>query len=213
MNLNNKYLAVGLSIAAVVVVSYQVFFNKPTKPVRQPMQDQPMFSQRGKSNQPHPPVATPAPAPPAPTTATPGKQMGDSAQPPPQTDGLTIDYHSEILLSRISPDMVESYPRQELPQEFGTTIFSKGEDAPAGKEGPKYQREVEYKLNAIIIDRTRRIAIINDTILSVGDMIQGAQVVSIVKSRVVLTIEKKTILLSTNSRIKKVKLIGGKGEN
>lgn len=211
MNLNNKYLAVGLSIAAVVVVSYQVFFNKPTELVRQPMKDQPMFSQRGKSNQPHPPVTTPSPDP----AVSPGsrEQAGDSFQPPPDTDGLTIDYHSEVLLKRISPDAVQPYPRQELPQEFGSGIFSKKEEASETQEGPKYKREVEYKLNAIIIDRKRRIAIINDTILTVGDMIQGAEVVSIIKSRVVLTIEKKTVLLSTNSRIKKVTLIGGKGEN
>ncbi len=202
MNLNNKYLAVGLSITAVVVVSYQIFFNKPTQPARQPMKNQPMFSQQGKS------AGTTPPPRPKPAVAESQQTAGSSTG-----QGLVIDYNSEILLQRVPPEAVEPYPRQELEQEFGGDVFSKGEVEPKKETGPKYQREVEFKLNAIIIDRTRKIAIINDTILTVGDHIQGAEVVSIVKSKVVLSVNGKEVPLSTNSRIKKVKRIGGKGEN
>ena len=204
MNLDNKYLAVGLSIAAVVVVGYQVFLRKPTKPVRKPMENQPMFSTRGTSN-PTPPPALNRPQQSA--AQQPGTGMAAAAD-----QDVIIDYNSEILLQRITADQVQPYPREESPRQLGLAIFTRGEQEDETKTGPRYRRELEFKLNAIIIDRLRRVAIINDTILNVGDTIQGAVVKSIVKSKVVLEINKKQILLSTNERIKTVMLRGGKGE-
>jgi len=108
--------------------------------------------------------------------------------------------------------MAEKYPRREIPDSFGIPIFSRGILQQKKVETPVPTREVEFKLNAIIIDQNRRIAIINDTIVKVDDTIAGAKVVAIVKSKVQLKIKSKTIVLSTNSRIKRVKLIGGQGE-
>jgi hypothetical protein len=211
MNLNNKNLAIGLSIAAVVVVSYQVFFNKPTKPVRRPTQSTPMFSTTGR------PAAANTPAKSGPNKIEPAESggAGSSKSPEAANQGLVIDYNSEILLKRVEADFTEPYPKMELQQQFGSDIFIKTEEPVILKKPPPkptLEREVEFKLNAIIIDETRRIAIINNTILKVGDVFLGAEVKSIKKRRVVLIIEGNRILLSTNSRIKKVRLSGGHGE-
>ena len=114
--------------------------------------------------------------------------------------------------------MVIDRPRIELPGQFGMNIFSGA--APTGptetneKAGVKESiRVVQFTLNAIIMDsNNRRLTIINNTILKVGDMIQGAQVTNIVKSKVLLTVNKKTVVLSTNSRVKQVRLVEEKGE-
>ena len=55
--MNNKYLAIVLSIAAVIVVVYQVFLRKDTKEIHQqlnqpPQQEGPMFSAAGRPDQP-----------------------------------------------------------------------------------------------------------------------------------------------------------------
>jgi hypothetical protein len=212
MNLNNKYLAIGLSIAAVAVVTYQIFFNKP-EPRRSRTQMAPGIAKtapRRKAPQKQPAAQPRVSTPPVTSSSAAGP---DTA--PPQTtqnSGLMIDFNSPVLLKRVPPEMAVDYPRQEFPSTFGVAIFSKGlspDETPVQTETPK---EITFKLNGIIIDSEKRVAIINDTILKVGDIISGAKVMIIVKSKVVLKINSKDVVLSTNSRIKKVKLIGGQGE-
>lgn len=209
--LNNKYLAIVLSIIAIFVVVYQVFIRKPEK-VTRPLPNEPIISTQGRPNQVVPPVSTP------PQT---GDSSDESDSPAPRsmnppsvltaTDGLVIDFNSDILQKRVEPGMNEPFPRSELPEEFGAPIFSSG-SAPGSEPGSEdqYTREIEFRLNAIIIDQQRRMAIINDQIVKIGDTILGATVVSIVKSEVVLMIEKTTVVLSTNSRIKKIRLVESK---
>ena len=69
-------------------------------------------------------------------------------------------------------------------------------------------KTVEFKLNAIIMDQNRKLTIINDTILKVGDMVSGARVTRIGKGEVILRINNRDVVLSTNSRIKQVRIIG-----
>jgi hypothetical protein len=191
MSLNNKYLAIGLSIAAVLIVVYQVFINKP----------------QGAQ------TAKPQPQKPAFVPVAPAQKAASQPTHEAETDnGLVIDFNSPLLLKRIEPDMTLPYPRQELPKEYGADIFSGGGvEAEAPPVEPKYEKVVEFKLNAIIIDAKRRIAIINNTIVKPGDIIEGAVVLSIAKTMVVLKVNNENVVLSTNSRIKEVKLIGGKG--
>jgi hypothetical protein len=40
-------------------------------------------------------------------------------------ESLVIDYNSEVLLNRIDPELTESFPKKELPHEFGSKIFFK----------------------------------------------------------------------------------------
>jgi hypothetical protein len=210
--MNNKYLAVALSIIAVVVVVYQVFLRKTTTSIKQQL-DQPreqaesLYSPQGRPGQPVNRDEA-ARSPQSSTAAVPGslqrKEAGSGAP--------IIDYSSEVLLKRIDPQWTLPYPQKELSSEFKTKLFSRGKQEKEKPAGPRYEREVEFKLNAIIIDDTRHIAIINDKILKTGEMIEGAEVVSIAKSRVVLKFKGETFELSTNSRIKKVRYIGGKGE-
>ncbi|MGE5340736.1 MAG: hypothetical protein ACM3SY_04560 [Candidatus Omnitrophota bacterium] len=193
MNLNRKPLAIGLSIAAVLIVGYQVFFNKPDKPT-------PAVSQ-GVVSAPTLPAAAPGGSPPQPLPSN-GRKNGE---------GLEIDYNSPLLLTAITAEATQPFPKSELPAEFGGNLFAKPVEQLSANE-PVYEREIEFKLNAIIIDDHRRLAIINDKIVRIGDLIQGAQVVDIVKSQVTLKGGNDNVVLSTNSRIKKIKLAGGKGE-
>ena len=208
--MNNKYLAIVLSIVAVIVVIYQVFLRKPTKNIQQQVnqsqqQAEPMYSTTGRAVQPVKTGQSPtAPHPLRPKTTA--RAILDSEN---SDEGLIIDYNSEVLLKRISLEMLEPYTKKELPTEFGRKIFSGGILVENKPTGPQYEREVEFKLNAIIIDESRRIAIINDKILYVGDFIEGAEVIVVVKSQVVLKIKNEQFVLSTNSRIKKIRLIGG----
>ena len=115
-------------------------------------------------------------------------------------------------MKRINPELALPYTPRELPPEFGTKIFSGGAAVEDKPKGPQYEREVEFKLNAINIDEKRAIADINGKRLRVGDVVQGAEVIAIIKGQVVLQINNKKFVLSTNSRIKKIKLMGGRSE-
>ncbi len=213
MNLNNKKLAVSLSIIAVAVVVYQVFFNKPEPPVnRQAEIQQPLVT-----------TSNPSPSNPAPSGNTgstspglqPANNSGNTGQPISNNDSIVIDYNSPILLERITFEMAEPYPKTELPPEYGKPIFSgEGDNAETIiSSTPQYEKELEFKLNAIVIDSTRSIAIINDKILKKGDFIMDAEVISIEKNQVTLKLDNEDIVLSTINRVIKVKIIGGKGEN
>lgn len=235
MNLNNKNLAIGLSVAAVLIVSYQIFFNKPEpKRLRRPRAQKPAAAQPTQGNNAaQPPIGTNAAQPPAQqlpsTDMDTAYSQPDTGRPPVtgfdgDTDtmvdsgggGPVIDFNSPILLKRILPDMAIDRPKMELSQEFGIGIFSGNESAAEEKKEPGIKKEsvriVQFTLNAIVIDETRRLTIINNTILKVGEMIQGAQVDNIVKGKVVLKVNKKTVVLSTNSRVKQVRLLEEQGE-
>ncbi len=190
MNLNNKKLAVGLSIAAVVVVAYQVFINKPNQPAMNRPQAEPVVST---------------------STHTGGENMPGSSPHPQAVENVEIDFNSQALLKRISPESTVPYPRNDIPSEFGAKIFTIPGTPKEKIKLPEGEKEIEFKLNAIIIDEKRKIAIINDKILKVGDFIEGAQVQAIVRREVLLKLDDREIVLSTSSKIKKIKLIGGKG--
>ena len=117
MNLNNKKLAIGLSIAAVVVVVYQVFLNKPEPRRRRPSTHQttvvPSNTGSGSAPVTRSQAANPAYEAPAGPTNSPGDGTG-----------LVIDYNSEILLKRVPREFTEAIPRQELPSQLKPGIFS-----------------------------------------------------------------------------------------
>ena len=198
--LNNKYLAIVLSVIAVVAVVYQVFFNKTSAPV----------VNRGQSSEAS---TTPAFTPPT------HPESGTLSQAPTTTglqdngEGPVIDADSPILLKRVYDEPLEKYPRQELPDEYGRDIFS----APPKTEYETTESieepiDLRFRLNSILIDRGRRIAVINDTILFVGDTIAGARVESIQDKRVLLKLRDKNIVLSNEPGIDSIKKAGGKSD-
>jgi hypothetical protein len=206
--MNNKYLAIVLSIVAVLVVIYQAFLRKPTKSIQQQMNQSreagAMYSTVGRQSETargNKSVPSPSDSPSA------AVKSGEK-----KVEGLVIDYNSRLLWERINPELAIPYSKQELPDDFGVKIFTRGKLSEDKPTGPKYEKELEFNLNAIIIDEKRRIAIINNTILQEGDIIQGAEIISIIKSRVTLKINDEQFVLATNSRIKKIRLMGGRGE-
>ncbi len=206
--LNNKYLAIGLVIAAAVVVVYQVFFNKPKKP---PMRQ---TAPAVRQTQPAAPPSTGRQT--ARTAQTSQTQQTSRAVPgtPPQTDeGPAIDAASPILLKRVYENPMEKSSRREVPAQFGRAIFSPPPrleyEAPTDK---KDLTHLQFRLNSIIIDKQRRIAVINNTILFTGETIAGARVESIQKDRVLLKFRERSIVLSTAPGLSTIRLAGGKGD-
>lgn len=225
--LNNKYLAVILSIVAVVVVVYQVAFRKPNKPARQHQ------TAAADLNTAAVPATGPDPA--APPAGTAGlTNTTDPASGPDPTAGTAgtaiagtgaagaagldnegapvIDFNSPILLQRVYENPMEPYPRRELTQQFGKNIFAPPEPEPQAAAGGKTAQKVRFRLDSIIIDNQRQLAVINNKILFSGDTISGAQVLNIRKQNVLIRYKEENILLSTNPGIKNIKLIGGKGD-
>lgn len=216
MNLNNKYLAIGLSAAAAGLLFYQIFINKACDPkpsVR------PQSGEVEKAG-PSPPQVPISPQPQAQTNAagsvnTNGEesvQTADASQH--ANNGLTIDYNSPMLLNRIHSQMAQKHPHKELPPQVGKSAFTRGIEPSQKQETTKkaIEKEVKFELNAIIMDAMRKLAIINGVIVKEGDMVAGAKINIIAKSKVILKINNQTVILSTNSRIQTVRLLGGNGE-
>jgi hypothetical protein len=211
--LNNKYLAIVLAIAAVLVVFYQVFLRKPAKSVRRPAR-------------PAAEAAAPAGMPPAGTQTAQTPAAGPRGAVPPagdmgpsapagtgsQEEGLVIDNDSPILLKRVYENPMEPYPRRDLPPEFGRPIFSPPEPEAKPMARAAETKDVQFRLDSIIIDKDRQLAVINNTILFAGDFIHGAQVVNIRKRNVLLKLKEENILLSTSPVVRDIRLIAGKGE-
>ncbi|MCP5045729.1 MAG: hypothetical protein GY940_01055, partial [bacterium] len=199
---NNKYLAVGLSIAAVGILVYQIFFNEGGSSNRRPSTLRPETGTQlpGLNPSAQSPAVDPALQAPTGPVQTPGEGAG-----------LVVDYHSEILLKPVPKEFTQPVPRKELPSLFRPGIFSfeAPEEETIEEKINTRTKTVEFKLNAIIMDKDRKLTIINDTILKVGDMIAGARVMRIGKGEVILNVNNKNIILSTNSRIKQVKIIEG----
>jgi len=199
--MNNKYLAVGLSIVAVLVVFYQIFLRKPDSNKNQQQINQPLSQPMSSAQSGH----------------GGSKSNGESPGNPAASDinndsGLIIDYNSDLLLKRIDPELVIPFAKREIPAQFGKEILV-SRDIPGEMPGKsQVEREVEFRLNAIIIDDSRRIAIINDKILKMGDILEGAEVKLIAKSKVLLKIRGEEIVLSTNSRVKRVRLLEDRKE-
>ena len=69
--------------------------------------------------------------------------------------------------------------------------------------------EVKFTLYAVIIDIDRKLCIINDRILKVGSVINGAMIQKIEKGRVDLMVGGERFSLTTNQKIKTIKLLAG----
>jgi hypothetical protein len=78
--------------------------------------------------------------------------------------------------------------------------------------GPKTERKKEtvLRLSSILISNNRKIAIIDDQMLSVGDKIRGARLVSITRDSVRLVRKGKTINLSLQSSLSAIKKLPAK---
>ena len=201
--LNNKYLAIVLAAVALLVVAYQVFFNKPSKPEKPrvvPAAEQTRPAVTPSSNQR--------------TAISPRTPRTVPETSPQKDDGLVIDFASPILLKRVYENPLEKFPRRELSDQFGRAIFSppprQEYEAPMDT---KDLTHLQFRLNSIIIDNRRRIAVINNTILFTGDSIAGARVESIQKNRVLLKFRDRNIVLSTEPGLSTIQPTGGKGDS
>lgn len=167
--LKNKWLAIGLSVLAVVLIVYRVFFDKTT-PMVPTQNNVPLLTQTTQGE-------------------IPSEEPEDAAVDPEwdNTGGdMMIDPESPLLLKRVTPSPEAALPYEPMVSQFGMGIFVKPQPAavesqPAG-EAPKVET---FELNAIVIDEPRRFAIVNRQLVKAGDFVGGAEIIRIEPGQVI----------------------------
>ncbi len=216
--MNNKYLAIILSVVAVVLIIYQFVLKSDKPKVKRNVN---AVIQTNNSNNPG---GNPLGNNPLPNNNTNPRMISNQSLSPTsqvqmvnQRNNLKkdelIDFNSEILLNRVYENELEKPEKRELPESIGIPIFVKEIYSQQEKPENKSEiKEVVFNLNAIIIKKEGKYAIINEQIVKIGDMVTGAIVKAIKKSRVLLEFKGKEVILSTNSKIKKIRYLGGRSE-
>ncbi|MCP4213242.1 MAG: general secretion pathway protein GspB [bacterium] len=208
--LNNKYLAIVLVVAALLLVVYQVFFNKrkPTtsRQVNQAFTQSEPAAGRADNSRSRPQAV--------PKTAQPKPENDTADAPHDDNPDIDIDYDSPLLLQKVSDNPIDPYPKRKLSPRFGSSIFINRVDAEPAKTGnnKEIKHEVRFKLNSTISEKDRRLAVVNGTLVQEGQIVSGAEVVSIRKGRVVLRYRGKQLHLTTSAGIKEIKAVGGKSD-
>jgi hypothetical protein len=174
--LKNKWLAIGLSVLAVLLIVYRVFFDTAT-PTAPPRSTAPLMAS------PDLPEDTAETTPVLPEWGAAGGE-------------LILDLDSPLLLKRVTPSSESDMPYVPLDGQFGMGIFIRP-GAPPGEtaeavEAPKVE---SFELNGIVIDRARRLAIINRQLVGEGDFVGGARVVRIVPGRVICQLDGAEMIL------------------
>jgi len=126
---------------------------------------------------------------------------------------LVIDFNTPVLLNRVPHEMMAAPVPREMPSDFGSPIFTTASKESAVTNEPQYEKEIEFTLQAIIINPGGGVATINGKNLRVGDFIQDAEIISIEKGKVTLKLNNETFELTTLNRVKKISVTGGNGEN
>jgi len=163
--LKNKWLALGLSILAIVFIAYRIFFDKSSA-VTPVNSAQPLIMATAETGD-------------ADTeTLAPDLEWAD-----PSGD-LLIDQDSPLLLQRIHPSSEMLEPYEPLSSRFGLDVFisSKAEAVETGSLATSEPEHLE--LNGIVIDETRRLAIVNRQLVKEGEFVGAALVISIESGRV-----------------------------
>lgn len=162
--LRNKWLALGLSVLAVVLVAYRLFFDKTE--VRPPARNlQPLVVESK------------------------GLETGNLVPGPdfewtdPSGD-LMLDADSPLLLKRVTPSPDVLKPYEPLSTRFGFDIFVNHEPPRTESATDESVEPVQLELNGIVIDETRRLAIVNRQLVKVGDFVGAARITGIDPGRV-----------------------------
>lgn len=184
--MNNKKLAIVLSIVAVIVVFYQIFLRKDDDAT--PNRQNPKFV---KTNIKRVHRTTPSMA-----NKT-GNEATDNIENLP--NNMIIDLYSPQLLKRIKPYIDNSMI--ELEDNFGENIFGfKTKKIKEENKIKKTQKIPVLNLNGIIeiIKDKIIVAIINNRLYNKGEMVENAKIEKIEKYRVFLKFNTETIILSIN---------------
>jgi hypothetical protein len=179
--LNNKWLAIGLSIAAVALVLFRLVFRSgPAVPTPPPDQPSALIQPR---------TAAPATTPGAPTQFTVTPETLPGIDP--------VDTSSDLLLSRIDREIAAPVSRRPLGTPFGHKVFSLPVAENLLRTGEAPAPAPEFTLQGTVSEGGRRVAVINHQPVRTGETVAGAEVVSIEPLRVVLRFGTQLIELFT----------------
>lgn len=188
--MNNKILAVVLSIVAVVVVFYQIFLRKDDDQKNNKI-NKVQFVNRGNPTDRYTP----------PSALSRNMETDNmNGQGTEITSGrMLIDIYSEQLLERVKPYMDKS--KVELMGDFGDNIFGNSVTQKKKVSETKIEKKVpSLHLVGIIeiIKNKIKVAIINSRLYRKGDIVENAIIEKIEKYRVLLKFNKEIIILTVN---------------
>jgi len=192
--MNNKILAVVLSIIAVIVVFYQIFLRKDDNKTKKNVQNKQIV----KTNISDKSVSSPLPSPPTGNDVQDSLNMNNLQE---SHNGMLIDLYSQQLLKRIEPYVDKS--RVELNTNMGNNIFGYKEKAKEEFVNTKDNKEIPVLILSGIIEIIKDkvvIAIINDQLYRRGEIVDNAVIEKIEKYRVLLKFNKETIILTVNQQ-------------
>ncbi len=185
--LKNKWLALGLSLLAITLVVYRVFFDKEVA-LPPPGSSQPLVQVLDETE-------TDAMAAPDPDL----EWIDPSGE-------LLIDSESPLLLQRVRPSLETKKPYEPLSTRFGPDIFVRRQTEAAevgSAEAPAFEA---LELNGIVIDEARRLAIVNRQLVKEGEYVGAVLIVSILPGRVLCRHNGTDIVLeSTLIPVKRLK--------
>jgi len=192
--MNNKTLAIVLSIVAVIVVIYQVFLRKDEKPVRANRNLNIIKKSNIKADREK-------------VTSLPSINDSVNTDPLKNSNALSnedsnyiiIDLYSPQLLKRVKPYFDKS--KRELKGEVGENIFGyKRSEQESVQEEKSVDKLPILTLNGIIelIRDKIKIAVINDKLYRVGESVENAVIEKIEKYKVFLKFNRETIVLTVN---------------
>jgi hypothetical protein len=185
--MKNKYVAIGLAILAIILVAYRLFFSgDANSKVRQVQTGPAIIHDPGM-------VVT--------DNITPVLVNSESIKIDPLMLLDNIDYRSQ------------RYKLKEL-NDTGSNIFVDNGSTSGNGQGVQIMDEgdkiYKYSLFAVVIDQNRKVAVINDRICRVGDILPGGAAVRIIeKGRVELNIQDKKVILLINPGIDEIKQVQG----
>ncbi len=190
--MNNKILAVVLSIIAVIVVFYQIFLRKDDNKIKKNIQNKQIVKANVSNNGTSSPLIS---------TFT-EKDVQDPLNMNSQEaySGMLIDLYSQQLLKRIEPYVDQS--KVELNANMGNNIFGYKEKEKEALN-TKVDKEKPVLILSGIIEIIKNkivIAIINDQLYRSGEIVDNAVIEKIEKYRVLLKFNKETIILTVNQQ-------------
>lgn len=162
--LKNKWLALGLSALALVLIAYRIFFDRSDS--RPPLQNlQPLVTEPGTPERGQP-------------VTGPDLEWTDPS------GELLLDLDSPLLQKRVTPSPELLQPYEPISPRFGIDIFVGPSPRSSEAQAEEAVEPLQLELNGIVMDGSRRLAIVNRQLVQVGDFVGAARITGIDPGRV-----------------------------
>ncbi len=182
--MNNKILAIALSIIAVIVVIYQIFLREDDDTTPKNKQNQFVKNVAPQNTQP---------------VIDENSDTFDNNDNNDLTNNMIIDLYSPQLLKKVKPYIKNK--NKELMNSYGTNIFGYKKKNIEKTDKEEIEQKIPIlKLDGIVelIKDKISIAIINNRLYKKGEIIKNAIILKIEKDKVLLKFNNETIILTVD---------------